>query len=83
MSDTTFGIFMYVRNHLWNAVETGFFPSPHNNLLPHNEDIIKNRSASKKKTYLADIRKSLALKKKTPKGVRKKAEKPMDAQISF
>ena len=34
----------------------------------------------RKKTYLADIRKSLALKKKTPKGVRKKAEKPMDTK---
>ena len=34
MSDTAFGIFMYVRYRLWNAVETGFFPSPHNNPSP-------------------------------------------------
>ena len=43
---TNFGRLKDARNRLWNAVETGFFPSPHNNLLPHNEEIIKNRNSS-------------------------------------
>jgi len=34
ISETAFGIFMYVRYRRWNAVETGFFPSPHNNPSP-------------------------------------------------
>ena len=51
--------------------------------LPHYEEIIKNRSASKKNTHLANIRKSLTLKKKRLKAFTKRQKKPLLIQMHW